>query len=99
MSPTNPPPPIIDDARVLWWAWAGKEPFGFCGDVPVFGFAVCRYDAGPLYRFSCDENWETVNDSVHEDEAEAKAAIPANYLAAADRISWHAASSDIHKLR
>jgi hypothetical protein len=79
----------MDAARVLWWAWAGDAPFGFCGDVPVYGFAICRYDSGKLYRFSCDRNWETVNDSDHEDEETAKRSIPANYLSAADRIIWH----------
>jgi hypothetical protein len=85
----KPPPPKIDNARVLWWAWAGDEPFGFCGDIAVHGFAICRYDSGGLYRFSCDHDWETVNDSVHRDEGEAKAATPMNYLASAGRIHWH----------
>jgi hypothetical protein len=89
MLPVIPPPATIDGARVLWWAWAGEEPFGFCGDVPVYGFAVCRYESGTRYRFSCDENWETVNDAVHQDEAEAKTAIPANYLTAVDRDCWY----------
>jgi hypothetical protein len=80
---------MIDNARVLWWAWAGDTPFGFCGDVAVYGLAVCRYDSGELYRFSCSQDWETVNDSDHEDEDEAKAAIPANYLGSAGRIHWH----------
>lgn len=85
----NRPPPIIDNARVLWWAWAGDEPFGFCGDVAVYGFVVCRYDLGEMYRFSCNRDWETINDSVHEDEEEAMASIPVNYLASASRIQWH----------
>jgi hypothetical protein len=80
---------MIDNARVLWWAWAGDEPFGFCGDIPVYGFAVCRYDSGELYRFSCNREWETVNDLDHDDEETAKRSIPMNYLASAHRIVWH----------
>ena len=48
----NPPPATIDNARVLWWAWAGDQPFGLCGDIEIWGFAICRYDTGTLYRFS-----------------------------------------------
>jgi hypothetical protein len=84
----TPPPPAIDGARVLWWAWAGDEPFGLCGEKKVFGFAICRYETGEMYRFSCDRHWETVNDSLHENEEEAKRAVPINYLASLDRISW-----------
>ena len=84
---------MIDNARVLWWAWAGDEPFGFCSDIPIYGFAICRYDAGALYRFSCDHDWETVNDSPQRDEEEAKAAIPTNYLASAQRVHWHKAGT------
>jgi hypothetical protein len=85
----NPPPPSIDKARVLWWAWAGDEPFGLCSNIEVWGFAVCQYEPGAVYRFSCDRNWETVNDSLHDDEEDAKAAVPANYHAALARIRWH----------
>ena len=85
------PPPKIDDAHVLWWAWAGDQPFGLCSDVEIFGFAICRYDSGALYRFSCDRNWETVNDSPHDDEEEAKAAIPLNYMKSANRLHWQMA--------
>lgn len=90
----KPPPAMIDNARVLWWAWAGDKPFGFCSDVPVYGFAVCRYDAGgPFYRFSCDREWETVNDSDHGDEDEAKHSIPTNYQASVNRVAWHKAGT------
>ncbi len=87
------PPPTIDGARVLWWAWAGDQPFGTSGDIEVFGFAICQYESGSLYRFSCDRNWETVNDSDHCDVEEAKAQIPQNYSAAADRIHWQSAGT------
>ena len=82
---------MIDDARVLWWAWAGEQPFGLCGPIEIYGFAICRYDTGSLYRFSCDQNWETINDSPQNDEEEAKLATPPNYIASADRIHWQKA--------
>ena len=46
-----------------WWALAGDQPFGLCGDIEISGFAICRYDTGSPYRFSCDRNCETVNDA------------------------------------
>ena len=73
------PPKTIDGAEVLWWAWSGIDPFGLHGDEPVHGFAVCRYETGELYRFSCNRRWETVNDMDHTTVEEAKADIPANY--------------------
>src|SRR6185437_15308509 len=83
------PPLIIDGAHVLWWAWAGDEPFGMCSGIEVYGFAICRCDSGALYRFSCDREWQTVNDAPFDDEEEAKTGIPANYLGSASRIHWH----------
>ena len=83
------PPSLIDNARVLWWAWSGDQPFGLCGDTEIYGIAICRYDSsGALYRFSCDRNWKTVNDSPHDDEDEAKAAVPLNYRKSLSRIGW-----------
>ena len=84
----KPPPPMIDHARVLWWAWSGDEPFGFCGDVAVYGLAVVRYDSGEVYRFSCDHHWETVNDSHAHDEETAKRSTPVNYLRSGQQIVW-----------
>ncbi len=86
------PPSHIDGARVLWWAWAGDQPFGVCSDISIFGFAICQYDSGSLYRFSCDQNWQTVNDSPQNNVEQAKATIPQNYLAYANRIHWQAAT-------
>jgi len=83
------PPDTIDGAKVLWWAWADEGPFGFCGDVEIHGLAICRYKSGIVYRFSCDRDWQTVNDSPHRDEEQAKTALPQNYSASADRIHWH----------
>src|SRR5271163_320580 len=70
------PPDFVDGARVIKWAWSGQQPFGF---VPyedstereeIYGLAICRYDGStskePIYRFSCDKNWETVQDSIYD---------------------------------
>ena len=86
------PPAQLDGADVLWWAWSGREPFGeLCNASErerwVFGFAVCRYGGSYNYcRFSCNEKWQVVNDSMHADKAAAKAAIPSNYDAG--RVAW-----------
>ncbi len=84
----------LDASSASGVAPRGRPGSGFCGDTPVHGFAVCRYDdGGSYYRFSCDREWETVNDSDHEDEEGAKRSIPMNYLASAHRVVWHKAGS------
>jgi hypothetical protein len=85
------PPAMLDGARVFWWAWAGDEPFGELpgaagDDRLVFGFAVCRYENGRLYRFTCNRHWQVVQDMDHTDEEEARADIPAQYDAS--RVVW-----------
>jgi hypothetical protein len=85
------PPPSLDNARVVWWAWAGDEPFGELPgahgeDRLVFGFAVCCYDAGQFYRFTCNRHWQVVQDMDHTSEEEAKADIPPQYDIA--RVKW-----------
>ena len=87
----NRPPPVLDNARVLWWAWAGDEPFGESpgaegDDRYVFGFAVCRSDSGHLYRFTCNRRWQVVQDMDHVDEEQAKADIPVR--CDASRVAW-----------
>ncbi len=84
----KPPPAKIDNANVLWWAWAGDKPFGESSGIRIFGFAICRYESGALYRFICDKDWETVNDSPEEDEEGAKTRLPARFKRAAGRIEW-----------
>lgn len=83
---------MLDNARVLWWAWSGDVPFGELSgaedpDSLIYGFAVCQYDSGEIYRFTCNRFWEVVQDMDHADEEEAKAAIPTNYDAS--RVEWH----------
>lgn len=83
------PPREIDGAKVLWWAWSGGEPFGYCSDAAIHGFAVCRYPNGQLYRFSCNEHWETENDAPCDDEGSAMSSLPLNYMATAAKVQWH----------
>jgi hypothetical protein len=73
------PPEFLDGARVLEWAWSGDQPFGYMKDdtgQPVFaihGQAICQYDGQTgFYRFTCDKNWEVVNDSDCDSVEEAK---------------------------
>ena len=85
------PPPTLDGARVLWWAWAGDVPFGELPgavdeDRLVYGFAVCRYDSGAFYRFTCGKHWQVIQDADHSDEEEARADIPGQYDVS--RVVW-----------
>ena len=91
----NTPPPILDGARVLWWAWSGDVPFGEMPGAPepdrwIHGFAICRYDSGSTYRFSCNRYWEVVQDEDCGDSVDAvegaKARIPLQYDRS--RVNW-----------
>ena len=71
---------------MLEWAWSGENPFGSICDqsgevaVEVFGLAICQYsDNNQIYRFSCDREWETEQDSVYNSVIEAKENIPSQY--------------------
>jgi hypothetical protein len=92
------PPPTLDGARVLWWAWAGEVPFGELPgaegeDHLIYGFAVCRYDSGEIYRFTCTKDWHVVQDMDHEDEEAAKADIPSQYDVS--RVVWQRYNADL----
>jgi hypothetical protein len=64
------PPSHLDGAKVLYWAWSDDQPFDYdltlaCGDdVEIYGFAICTYEDGDYYLFSCNRQWEVVNDTV-----------------------------------
>jgi hypothetical protein len=80
------PPTHIDGAKVLLWAWSGREPFGHVGDVDntdstaIYGLAICTYGRPEsFYRFNCDGNWETVQDGEHVSGEEAIRLLPAQY--------------------
>jgi hypothetical protein len=77
------PPATIDGARVLEWAWS-DVPFGAVSDgttaIPIHGLAICRYPgATGVYRFSCDRDWQTVQDADHDSVETAKARLPRQY--------------------
>jgi len=71
-------------------AWSGEVPFGELrgenDSIPIHGFAVCQYDSGQIYRFTCDKAWSVVQDFDHESEEAAKDEIPAQYDSS--RIAW-----------
>jgi hypothetical protein len=82
ISPMKPSPPTIDGASVLLWAeTAGIAKTDACtfraaGQVQreFAGLAIARYEPGSgCYLFLCDENWETQNDSLHDDVDDARA--------------------------
>lgn len=81
------PPNQIDGADVLEWAWSGDTPFGVImyaksNDVAVevYGIAICKYpDSDIIYRFSCDKDWETQQDSSYSSAAEAKEQLMKQY--------------------
>jgi hypothetical protein len=83
MDTMKPPPEFIDSARVLMWAWSGSIPFGSVGNTPedrVFGLAICQCEnSGNVYRFSCDKNWEVVQDAAYRSVEEAIRLLPDQY--------------------
>lgn len=88
------PPSNIDGAQVIEWAYSGEKPFGVIryesGEVAaeIFGLALCKYlNEDAIYRFSCNAEWETEQDSSYDTIAEAKAQLPAQYQAV--KANWH----------
>ena len=84
------PPEEIDGAKVLEWAWSGSIPFGVLkykgkekdGQIAfeIYGLAICQYEkTGEIYRFSCDENWETEQDAPYDSIEQAKEQLPDQY--------------------
>ncbi len=80
------PPSKIDGADVLRWAWSGSKPFGWVGaeidpkSNPVYGLAIARYRGeSKIYRFSCDKQWETVQDATYKTAEEAMKCLPDQY--------------------
>jgi hypothetical protein len=81
------PPTYIDGAKVIKWAWSGSQPFGFVGNedrserVEIYGLAICKYEHcnKGIYRFSCDKNWETVQDGFYGTVENAMQQLPAQY--------------------
>lgn len=76
------PPNEIDGARVIEWAWSGDGPFGEvpgADDSEIYGLAIATYDDIEFYRFSCDKNWNTVQDALYDSVAAAKDQLPDQY--------------------
>ena len=82
----NMPPPYLDGARVLCWSWAGDSSYGLMGSTEIFGFAVCQYDTGQIYRFSCDRDWIVRNDWDCASAEEAMGINTPQYEM--DRVTW-----------
>lgn len=81
------PPDFLDGAKVINWAWAGQEPFGSVGNsddsinnIAIYGLAICQYQGEEsVYRFSCDKNWETIQDSLYDNVKNAINELPEQY--------------------
>ena len=80
------PPDYLDRAKVIKWAWSGNQPFGFVDNEDktereeIYGLAICQYDGkNDVYRFSCDKNWETVQDAQYDTVENAIAQLPDQY--------------------
>lgn len=76
------PPPELDGARVIEWAWSGDQPFGevIGADSPqIYGIAIATYNDQNFYRFSCDQEWETQQDGLFDSIEEAKRQLPNQY--------------------
>lgn len=62
--------------------------------VPIHGFAVCRYEAGSIYRFSCNADWEVENDSQYDTlEAARKSVRTLKHLGPSRRVRWQDADT------
>ena len=84
-------PDELDGAKVLYWAWSGDEPFFVMpfsdgpGGIEIFGLAVCQYNNGATYRFSCNADWEVENDSPYD--IEQALGLSAQYDIT--KVDWH----------
>lgn len=76
---------MIDGAKVLYWAWSHPRPFFIMTStdgavsVSIHGLAICQYDDGQTYRFSCNDKWETENDSDFDNPEEAMTSRSGQY--------------------
>lgn len=88
----NNPPDKIDGAEVIEWSYS-DSPYGKLFDengkdsISIHGFAICTYDHVKFYRFSCNKNWETEQDSLFDSVEEAKQANYPQY--GNNKIKWN----------
>jgi hypothetical protein len=81
------PPEYLDEAKVLMWAWSGEFPFGYVGIAnenwtreEIYGLAICKYENSErVYRFSCNVDWETIQDAEYDSVATAIEQLPLQY--------------------
>lgn len=78
------PPKQLDGAEVIQWAWSADEPFGFVNSDDekemIYGLAICSYeDSAGFYRFSCNRNWEVIQDGFYETIERAITQLPSQY--------------------
>jgi hypothetical protein len=82
-SRNSEPPNYLDGAKVIKWAWSGQQPFGFMGDEEVYGLAICQYEGKEskeqIYRFSCDKNWDVIQDGIYDTVENAISFLPDQY--------------------
>jgi hypothetical protein len=55
-------------------------------EVPIHGLAICRYEQGPGYRFSCDSSWEVQNDSPYDTVEQAMRSPSGQYDVS--KVTW-----------
>ncbi len=78
------PPTQLDGAEVIQWAWSGYVPFGFVSiddeKEMIYGLAICSYkDGAGIYRFSCNRNWEVIQDGFYGTIEQAITQLPSQY--------------------
>ncbi len=68
----------IDNANVMYWFYSEHEPIFEMPDsenknkIKIHGLTICKYDSGDkVYKFSCNKNWEVVNDTLYDSIHEA----------------------------
>lgn len=84
----------INGAKVLQYAFSGQVPFGYLEssdkktNVAIFGIAICQYESDQkVYCFSCNANWDVVQDSEYNTLSEAIGQIPPPF--SDKQLHWH----------
>lgn len=87
------PPNYLDGAKVIKWAWAKQNPFGYVANKDgkqreeIYGLAICQYEKNKsIYRFSCNKKWNTVQDEVYSTVEDAIKQLPEQYKNV--KVNW-----------